>query len=72
MVSTLGLPFKESRFAEKISHRGDKSNLAIYIPSEISGIFGQMVKNHSVCEKISVHILAPNGDYCLFGITQQV
>ena len=35
-----GLPFKKSRFPEKISVRGDKIYLSIYIPSEISGFFG--------------------------------
>ena len=34
------LPFKKSRFPEKMSVRGDKMHLSIYIPSEISGIFG--------------------------------
>ena len=34
-----GLPFKKSRFPEKISVRGDKIHLSIYIPSEISGFF---------------------------------
>ena len=35
-----GLPFKKSRFPEKISVQGDKINLSIYIPSEISGFWG--------------------------------
>ena len=33
-----GLPFKKSRFPERISVLGDKINLSNYIPSEISGI----------------------------------
>ena len=36
-----GLPFKKSRFPEKISVRGDKIHLSIYIPSEISGFLGK-------------------------------
>ena len=36
------LSFKKSRFPEKLSVRGDKINLSIYIPSEF---FGQMVNN---------------------------
>ena len=35
-----GSPFKKSRFADKISVRGDKIHLSIYIPSEMSGFFG--------------------------------
>ena len=35
-----GLPFKKSRFPEKISVRGDKINLSIYISIEISGFSG--------------------------------
>ena len=35
------LPFKKSCFPEKISVRGDKTNLSIYIPSEISGFLGK-------------------------------
>ena len=34
-----GLPFKKSRFPEKIYVRGDKINLSISIPPEISGFF---------------------------------
>ena len=36
----LGLPFRKSCFPEKICIRGDRINLSIYIPSEISGSFG--------------------------------
>ena len=35
-----GVPFKKSRFPKKISVRGDKIHLSIYIPSENSGFFG--------------------------------
>ena len=34
-----GLPFKKSRFPEKISVWGDNINLSIYTPSEIFWIF---------------------------------
>ena len=43
LFGNFGLPFKKSRFPEKISHRGDKINLSVYILSEISGFFGKMV-----------------------------
>ena len=35
-----GLPFKKSRFPEKMYVRDDKIDLPIYTPSEISGFFG--------------------------------
>jgi len=44
-LENIGLSFKRSRFPDKISFRGDKINLSIYIPSEISGFSGQMVNN---------------------------
>ena len=43
-----GLPFKKSRFPKKISIW--VSNLSVYIPSKISGIFGQMLNNHCLSQ----------------------
>ena len=42
-----GLPVKKFRFPVEISVREEKNGLPIYIPSEISGFFGEMVNNLS-------------------------
>ena len=39
------LPFKTFHLFQKISVRANQNGLTIYIPTEISGIFRQMVNN---------------------------
>ena len=51
-----GVPFKKSRFPEKISVRVDK-NFFIYIPSEIAGILGKWLTT-----LMSNHVVTPTGD----------
>ena len=40
-----GLLFKKSSFLEKICVRGDRLNISVYVPFEISGIFEHMLNN---------------------------
>ena len=51
------LSFKESRFSEKISVQGDKIILFIYILSEVSAIFGQMVRTFILFYSSAIIIL---------------
>ena len=40
LFGNFGLPFKKFRFPVEISVQEEKNSLPIYIPSEISGVFG--------------------------------
>ena len=47
-VGKFGLPLKTFRLFRKFPGRANQNSLSIYIPTEISGLFWQMVNTHGL------------------------